>query len=683
MHEIYLRPFQIAQKEATPWAMMTSYNKVNGTHVSESKDLIQGLLRKEWGYEGLTMSDWYGTYSVSEALNAGLSLEMPGPTIWRQPAMVQHLITSHMVDRKTIDARAREVLTWVQKLAKLNPDIVYAAPRPERTRDSASEREADAELLRRLAGEGVVLLKNDKEVLPVREGKVAVIGPNAKARVITGGGSAQLRSLWAVSPWDGLNANKPDGVDLSYSLGLQGAKFLPELDSDFTTMDGKPGFDLLHYAIDKDGNVAKQPTVVDWHDVSDMFLADFRYPGLGTHYVTEIQAKFTSPITGQYEFGLVVTGQGWVYVDDKLVVDNSAKQTMGTKYFGNGTVEVKGSVAVEKGKVYNVRMVHDSRPAADRKLEGTPFVVKGVRLGAFPVVDAAQAIEDAVETARKADKVVLVAGLNADWESEGYDRASLSLPLTSDELITRVAEANPNTIVVVQSGSAVSMPWIDKVAGVVQAWYGGNEAGNGIADVVYGKRNPSGRLPLTFPKREQDIAAALNFKSARTRVHYDEGIWVGYKHHNARAIEPLFPFGHGLSYSTFEYSDLAIDVAKPKSKSANEWSAKVRVTVTNTGKVAGDHSVHFYTAPPPESPTGLRHPEVALQAFAKVYDLQPGEKKTVEVSLDKYAISHWDDYDGNWKAEVGEWHVKVGRDAQTMVAEVPFTVDEEMPWAKL
>ncbi|BEJ10876.1 hypothetical protein CspHIS471_0102980 [Cutaneotrichosporon sp. HIS471] len=677
LREVYLRPFQIAQREAEPWAMMTAYNKVNGTHVSENKALLQDLLRKEWGYDGLVMSDWYGTYSVSESIEAGLSLEMPGPTIWRQPRMLNHLIMSHKLDPRAIDARAHEVLTWAQKLARLNPDIVYAVPTPERTRDSADERASDAKLLRRLAGEGVVLLKNDG-VLPIREGRVAVIGPNAKTRVISGGGSAALRPLWSVNAWEGMVENKPNNIELSYSLGLQGAKYLPMLDECFTTLDGKRGFDLLHYSIDANGEVAHEPTVVDTHDVSDMFLADFRHPRLGPHYVSEVRAKFTSPITGRYEFGLTVTGQGWLYVDDELIIDNATKQTLGSKFFGNGTIEEKGRVAVEKGKTYTLRVVHDSRRPVPRTVAGTPFIVKGIRIGAFPLVNAHQAMDDAVKAARAADSVVLVAGLNADYESEGFDRPTLGLPLASDELITRVAEANPNTVVVVQAGSAVSMPWADKVAGIVQAWYGGNEAGNGIADVVYGIRNPSGRLPLSFPKRESDIAAALNFKSARTKVHYSEGIWVGYKHHNARGIEPLFPFGRGLSYTSFKYSDLAIDVKK-----GDEWTAAGRVTVTNTGQVAGDHSVHFYTAPPPESPTGLRHPEVSLQAFAKVYDLAPGKSTTVEVKLDKYAISHWDEYDSTWKAEVGEWALKVGEDAQTMVAEVPFTIDNEMAWDKL
>lgn len=181
------------------------------------------------------------------------------------------------------------------------------------------------------------------------------------------------------------------------------------------------------------------------------------------------------------------------------------------------------------------------------------------------------------------------------------------------------------------------MPWIDKVKAVVYAWYGGNECGNAIADIVYGKVNPSGRLPVTFPKREEDIAAALNYKSARTKIYYDEGIWVGYKHHNARSIPPLFPFGHGLSYTSFEYSDLTITSPPPTTDKADEWKIKVKVTVTNSGKIAGSHSVHFYTCPPTETATGLKHPQWALQAFEKVYDLQPGKSEVVEVELEKCA----------------------------------------------
>jgi hypothetical protein len=348
LREVYLRPFQIAQKLSKPWAYMTSYNKVNGTHVSEHKQLLQDILRKEWEHDGLVMSDWYGTYSVSESINAGLDLEMPGPARWHEPGLVSHLINAHKIDPRTIDRNAATVLRWAQKLAKLHPEIVYAAPSEEKTR--YDDKEADAKVIRKVGAEGIVVLKNENSVLPVTEKKVAVIGPNAKARVLTGGGSAQLRAAWSSTPWQGLEDNKPSGVELEYSLGCAGAKFLPQLDENFTTVDGKKGFNLYHYKLE-DGKQASKSGYDEVWDQSDMFMADFFPPGFGNDWFTELKSEFTSPIDGEYEFGLTVTGQGWLWVDDKLVIDNSKDQKRGEAYFGNGTEEVKGSIKVEKGKV--------------------------------------------------------------------------------------------------------------------------------------------------------------------------------------------------------------------------------------------------------------------------------------------------------------------------------------------
>ncbi|KAL7421535.1 hypothetical protein Q5752_003304 [Cryptotrichosporon argae] len=679
LREVYLRPFQIAQRLAAPWAYMTAYNKVNGTHVSENKALLTKLLREEWGHSGLVMSDWFGTYGTDTSINAGLDLEMPGPARWRTPELVGHLINAHKIDRRAVDARAASLLNWVQKLARANPDIVYAPPGPERTR---TEHQAeDAKLIRKLGTDGIVLLKNNG-VLPVRQGKVAIIGPNAKARVITGGGSAQLKAAWSVSPWEGLVANKPDAVDLSYELGCQGAKFLPLLDEHFThPQTDKQGYRLKHYAI-KDGVQAAEAAVDELGEQSDLFMVDFYHPDLdNTLLVTEIEAVLTAPITGAYKFGITVTGQGWLYVDGKLVIDNSRKQVMGSAFFGNGTEEQFCSIPVEKGKQYTVLFKHDSRQPDDRSLtDTTPFICTGMRLGAFADITPEQAIADAVAAAKDADSVILVAGLNADWESEGYDRPDLSLPYRSDELIAAVAAANPNTAVVVQAGSAVAMPWVESVAAVVYAWYGGNECGNAIADIVYGAVNPSGRLPITLPRRAEDIAAHTDFKSARKRVHYHEDVWVGYKHFEKRAVTPLFPFGHGLSYTTFDYADLT--VGEPTGSTAADWAVTASVKVTNTGKVAGAHSVHFYTSPPPPTSTSLEHPAHALQAFAKVV-LQPGQTETVEVKLDKYAISHWDELDETFRAEQGEWHVSVGKDASTFYGKATFVVDKELDWRGL
>lgn len=263
------------------------------------------------------------------------------------------------------------------------------------------------------------------------------------------------------------------------------------------------------------------------------------------------------------------------------------------------------------------------------------FRYPAIRIGAQPAYEPEQALSDAATLASKSDLAVVVCGLNQDWESEGDDRPTLTMPLRTDELIHKIADANPNTIVVIQGGSAVSMPWLHKVKAVVQAWYGGCETGTSIADIVYGHVNPSGRLPLTFPKSTLDSGAALSFKSANKKVYYEDGIWVGYKHFNARQIQPLFPFGHGLSYTTFDYSDLKTTSVSSPDTPAQEWKLTAQITVTNTGKVAGSHSVHFYTCPPPETATGLRHPEQALQAWGKVYNLSPGAKETVTVSMDK------------------------------------------------
>ena len=307
----------------------------------------------------------------------------------------------------------------------------------------------------------------------------------------------------------------------------------------------------------------------------------------------------------------------------------------------------------------------------------------GIRVGAFPVVHPDEAIAEAVALAKSSDVALIVTGLNHDWESEGFDRPNLSLPLLNDTLIAAVTAAQPNTVVVVQTGSAVSMPWINEVKGAMVTWYGGNECGNAIADVVYGTVNPAGRLPVTFPKREEDIAAASNYKSARTQIHYEEGIWVGYKHHNARKIAPLFPFGHGLSYTTFDYSELKIASSPKSGTKPDEWKMEVSVTVRNTGQVTGDHSVHFYTTPPKETATSLRHPDVALQAFGKIHGLKAGGTEVVEITLDKYAVSHWDEGWDVWRAEPGQWRVRVGTDAQTMVGEASFEMGDGFEWRGL
>lgn len=270
------------------------------------------------------------------------------------------------------------------------------------------------------------------------------------------------------------------------------------------------------------------------------------------------------------------------------------------------------------------------------------------------------------------------------------------LTCRTNELISRVAAANPNTVVVLQAGSAVALPWVSSVKTVLHAWYLGNECGLAIANILYGNTNPSGRLPLSMPKREADIASYADFKSARTKVHYTEGVWVGYKWHNMRSIEPLFPFGHGLSYTTFAYSDFSIEVESTGSD-ADSWRLNLQVTIHNTGKRIGDHSVHFYLSPPPETTQSLKHPQHSLQGFDKLYDIKPQEPRQSHMVLDKCeihpvrpyssshtdAISHWDELTDQWLVERGTWTVYVGADGQTFELPQTFNVDEKIAWRGL
>lgn len=640
LREIYLRPFQIAQSRAQPWSYMTSYNKLNGTHCSENRWLLQDLLRNEWGFDGLIMSDWMGTYSVAEAINAGLDLEMPGKPRWRQLPLVRQSINAHKILPETLDERVRTLLSWVQKVASLNQDIVYESDdSKERTR--AESQEADAALVRRIGNEGIVMLKNESSTLPIRRGKIAVIGPNARNGTITGGGSARLRPSWCVTPWQGLVANKPSDVDISYALGCKGSKFLPVLGDEFTSMDGTtPGFDMLHYPI-VDGKQATRPVVSEVWTNSDIMLADFKHPELGEDYFTEIQALFTAPVTGEWQFEVSVTGMAWVYLNDHMVADLSREQKRTSSFFGNGGNGTVITASVVENEVYKFRLVHDSRkPPLAPGQDSQPLQLIGMKIGSFAAIDETEAIDEAVELAKQSDVAVLVVGLDQDWESESYDRPDLSLPLRLNELVHRVASEaqSTRTVVVLQTGSAVSMPWLDHIDSVLWPWYGGNEAGNAIADVIYGMVNPSGRLPLTLPRRELDIAANLNFRSARTKTYYEEGIWVGYRHFNARGIKPLYPFGHGLSYTSFEYS--ALKVSPSETTDPSTWHIDASVKVTNTGPVPGSHSVHFYTSPPSPTSNSLLHPSVTLQAFDKTKILAPGEAEVITVRMDKCKLLH-------------------------------------------
>ncbi|KAM5535560.1 hypothetical protein V8D89_010727 [Ganoderma adspersum] len=677
LREIYLYPFMLAQKQAKPWAFMTSYGRINGVHCAENPTLLQDILRKEWGFDGVVISDWFGTYSSDLAINAGLDLEMPGPPRWRTPLLIGHLLSCQKVLESTLDERATHILSFVQRQARRNPDVVFGDGE-ERSRDSPEARA----FCRKLAAEGMVVLKNDGNVLPVKGEnvrRIALIGPKVKERIISGGGSAALRPTYVVTPFEGLVSNAPEGTEFKHELGCYAHKYTPTLEAYLKTPSGEPGWSCAFYNHDENGNpvgdLVKEYVLQD----TRIKLNDFLPEGLGDTWIIKLRGILTMDKTAEYDFGLTVAGRAKFYVNGTLIIDNWTKQRPGDFFYGQGTVEEMGTVSLTAGQPVDILVEYtNTKPPAGLETDRSqPALMRGVRLGAVEKVDEEDAIVAAEKLAASSDVAIVVAGLSPDWESEGFDRPTLDMPGKQNELIARVGKTNPNTIVILQAGSAVAMPWVNEVNGIIQAWYSGNEVGNAISDIVYGKINPSGRLPLTLPARIEDIPAYPNFKSENGKIHYREDLFVGYKGYEVKGVNPLFPFGHGLSYTTFSFSDLTLSSVTSKGP---DFELHVSVTVTNTGSIAGSEVVQVYISLPD---FGLTTPRLQLRGFAKARDLAPGQSKMVTVKLDKYAVSWWDTLGQQWKAVRGTYGVHIGKSSADIVLQGEFALQEDFAWVGL
>ncbi|KAI3544076.1 beta-glucosidase [Colletotrichum filicis] len=696
MREIYLLPFMIAIEMGKPRAIMTAYNQVNGVHAAESKKILQDILRDEWKWDGLVMSDWFGTYSTSEAIKAGLDLEMPGPSRWRAGAL-SHAIMSNKVKRSELDSAVRNVL----KLVKQGLENTSIPPNAPETEANTPEHIA---LLREAAAKSLVLLKNERSILPFdKNKKIAVIGPNANIATYCGGGSAGLRAYNTVTPLEGVKSLASDVV---FSQGAYGHQSLPLLGKALKTPNGKQrGFVLRIYndpppkdtASSADSRTPLEERVLD---DANIWFVDYENADLNPIWWAETEGTLVPERSGEWDFGLSVHGTGELFIDGKLVVSNVENQRLGSSFLGCGTVEETGTMHLEAGRSYRVLVRFGCSATSKVKASGTvDFGQGGVRFSGCPKLEPATAIQEAVEVAKSVDQVVVCTGLSGEWESEGFDRTTMALPPGTDELVTAVLAANPNTAVVVQSGTPVSMPWIDQAGAVLHAWFGGNESGNGIADVLFGEVNPAGKLPLTMPRRVQDNPAALSFRSDNGRCLYSEDVYVGYRWYDTLDIEPLFPFGHGLSYTTFEVSDLEVSDASAQTNghaNGNNTitvqeadSLTVRVKVANTGSRAGSEVVQVYVTPAARTPLTsttrdtITRPKKEMKGFAKV-TLEAGASATAEISLDVLrATSYWSEMEDCWRSDAGSYGILVGTSSRGEFLEKTVKVEKSRTWKGL
>nr|ADX07306.1 putative beta-glucosidase [Flammulina velutipes] len=620
LREIYLMPFMLAQKHAKPWSFMTA---------------------------------------IDLSIKAGLDLEMPGTYKWRTLDLMTRSIGSRKLTLRTIKERARAVLELVQRCAKECPEILDGDGE-ERTVDTDETRE----LLRRVAAESIVLLKNDSNILPLdakKVKKVAIVGGNAKSIVLSGGGSAALKPSYFVTPYDGI-INALGDVEVTYAEGARTFKSLPTLEYELLTENGEPGWVGDWYAHENDDSMVPlaKPFFTQLIDETRLLISTSSPKGITRRWTLKLRGFLKPRDTDtDFEFGLEVAGRARLYVDGNLVIDNWTRQRRGEGFFGAGTVEEKGVYHLKVGIKHEILVEYcDVRgPADGDEDEIVMDTFAAVRLGGAAVVEEEALIADAVKVAKDADVVIAVVGNNADWESEGYDRKTLALPGRSDELVRKVVAVNPNTIVVIQAGSSVTLPWADEVPAIVQAWYLGNATGDAIADVLFGKHNPSGKLTLTFPKAEEDLPSFGHFHSENGKVRYAEDL-------------------HGLSYTTFEFSALA--VSKPII-SEKEVEITISLDVKNTGTIKGSETVQVYMSLPQTSE--LTHPPLQLRGFAKVRDLEVGKTQRVDIKLDKYAVSYWDDKINLWVVEKGEYVVKVGSSSDKLVLIESVVLEKYFEWS--
>lgn len=641
LREVYLRPFEAAVR-AGAGAIMAAYNCVNGTTMSENHRLLNEILRDEWGFTGPVVSDWYGVRSTVEALVGGTDLEMPGPGAFRGAKLLA-AIDDGLIDPEAVATSVQRVLSLIEQFGGL----ADGGPGVETTHDNP----ADRMIVRRAATEAIVLLKNrlinGEPALPLlatSSQSIAVLGPNAAQGQIGGGGSAMVRPTLVSHPLSTLRSRLHDAT-VEHAPGCSIDIGLPMLNLSLCHNLRLEVFDDPDAAAAAEGTtpgitLPMNTTRLLWfRDPFD----DQRPPRFSARLLT----TFTPDRDGCWTFGFRSVGDGSFVVNGTTVADNS-------------TVELAAIAAMGKPEVrFPIEMVSGIPYELEFRLrrESDGDGLSGILVGATPpVVD--DPIGEAVAIAARADVTVLVVGTNGDWETEGRDRETIDLPGDQNELIRRVAEVSVKTIVVVNAGSPISMPWLDSVDAVVMAWFPGELLGDALTDVLTGVLEPTGRLPVTFPHSVERTPTASLHPGTEGLARYAEGRLIGHRWFDAHDEKPLFPFGFGLGYSQIEI----------RSATASD-SGNITVTVANTSDSAGTQVVQLYAEHERATDAPADEPVRVLAGFARV-DVAPHTTATVEVDIDRRALQYWDEKAARWRNRDGEVTIHVGTSSRHLAIAV-------------
>jgi beta-glucosidase len=639
MHEIYLEGFRAAVQEGGVLTLMGSYNKFRGQWCCHNDYLLNKVLKGKWGFKGLVMSDWNGAHFTDEAAYNGLDIEMGT----NKPTFEEYYLANPFLEKlqngqipmSIVDDKVRRVLRVMLSIGMLDKH------RPAGSVNTPAHKQA----ARKVAAAGMVLLKNAGRTLPFdlrRIKTLAVIGENADRKMALGGGSSEIKALYEVTPLEALRKRVGKKVNLVYVKGYPVWDNWSLLPVDVKHLEfadqsaGLRGWRGEYFsALDFSGRPVAVRT-----DTEISFAWHGQAPVAGLETPAQFSCRWTGTlvptVTGACRLGVRNSNTVKIYADDRLVLENGKHRIPTVQ---EATLHLQAGVPC-RIKIEFVKQWID----VELQLGWLPPGTTAPRTADF--------YTDALAAAGKADAVLFYGGLNHRLDTEGSDRPDMKLPDGQDNLIRAVVKANPRTAVFLIGGAPMEMPWIDEVPAVVLAWYAGSEAGNAMADITFGDVNPSGKLPVTFPRKLEETPVNVYGDYNDTRIEYKEGLLVGYRYYDTKNVEPLFPFGHGLSYTTFGYDNLVISPAHH----LTDGVVQVAVDVKNTGKRPGAEVVQLYIR---DEEASVMRPFKELKNFEKV-QLRPGQTRTVRFQITRRDLSFYDVNSGNWVAEKGAFTVMVG-----------------------
>ena len=638
LREIYLLPFEMIVKQAHPWTVMAAYNRLNGLYMSENRRLLHDVLEGDWGFDGVVMSDWGAVHSTAAAANSGLDLEMPGPGNYFG-AHLQAAVADWQVRESAIDEAARRMVRLIIRSGALDG---HSRPRGELR--SARNRAAALAAAR----EAITLLKNEHGLLPLDRARIrtlAVIGPDADVPLYEGAGSSHVIPSRIETPLMSLRRLAGAGVRILYAKGVDNDALPPPADARLLSPTAARAARGLAYQYFANAAFAGRPVSSGIADNFDQTLLAGQLGQMSARW----EGYLWPPADGDYEFSLSQIGTGRLYIDGRELIGPEKGATVSTQFAFDANLQ-RAKIHLLAGRAHAIRVEYVSGPSAFHYLHLGLRVPPGT-------------IADAVRAARGADAAIVFVGSSRSSETEGRDRTDIALEGRQNELVEAVLGANPNTIVVLENGAPYALPWAAHAPAIVEGYLAGEEEPDALAEILFGETDPSGKLPFTFPVRLADNPAYLYYGGGHD-ANYGEGVFVGYRYYDKRELEPLFPFGHGLSYTTFRYANLRA----PHSVALGS-PIQVSVDVTNTGRRAGEETVELYVGD--EATTEVVRPPQELKGFEKV-SLAPGETRTVSFTLQPRDLSYYGVERAGWTSTPGAHRIFIGSSSRDIRAQQAF-----------